>query len=1124
MKPVTSFRTIVFAVVALALLAGIVARPTAAQTPRIDLAVKRAVVRIVPERCFGTTTCLPQNNQPGSGVVIHPTGLILTAWHVLSADNDFQQENYWDDFVVEVIGEDDGLPPAPAYRARIVATRPEMDLAILRIDRDSDGRPVTDVALSALPWLPVYTGESRRLVGGDTGLPVLGFPRPRVGGRATLFTNAEFKLTSPNRADADLWVQRSLDPGYSGGPGLVWMDERWQVAGIVLSQLGNGADNRTKLRDLSIAFQDFQWLAGEETIAAHGVRLTRTAVNGQPYLQVEVDIHARGMEETPLEFHLLFFEAETGRPWQPAQVDLPRLASRQIYWSVPFQPDRPVYGHLLSFHVPLADVPLPLDSLAFRAKVARGDTNTQLWANTGWLTVSSAQEASPTTAQRIVPTATPERSPTPVPTVPVPTADGGQTIAGMEFVYVPAGAFTMGSDEGHADEGPVHSVDLDAFWIGRTEVTNEQYLQFVVAAGYTTRRFWSDEGWAWRVANDVLAPLIPDDYNQGQQPVVGLSWYEASAYAAWLAEESGLPVRLPTEAEWEKAARGETGRVYPWGDVWDPAKANYGEGDDGFSATAPVGSFPDGASPYGALDMAGNAWEWVADWYDRDYYHRSPQSNPTGPESGTQRILRGGSRGINSFNLRTTVRQDAPPTKREKDVGLRLALSAVDDVHHTAAGTPPALQTLEAAVRATLTAAAPTALPTETPTPRLPTATATSTPDADALIAAAVGATLTALAPTPTDTATPTHTPTATDTPDAAATFQAAVNATLTALAPTATNTATPTRTPTRTQTPTATRTATPRPPTSTPTPAAGAVREIDGISFVYVPAGEFTMGGSESQIDVLLELCLEVSNNCERAWFENAAPQHRVDLDGYWIGKTEVTNAQYRMFVEGGGYARESYWTAEGWAWRTDNNISAPDCWDNSDLNGGQQPVVCVSWYEAMAYSRWLSERSGQEVRLPTEAEWEKAARGTDGRLWSWGNQPPDGSRMNYCDANCEQSWKDASVDDGYQYTAPVGSYVAGASPYGALDMAGNVWEWTSTAWGGCDWPGPGSFAYPYSPDDGREDTQGNECRVLRGGAWLFNHYNAAAVRRLGNHPDYPWYYFGFRVVVARSASVPVP
>lgn len=325
MKPVTSIRTIVFVVVALALLAGIVERQAAAQTARIDLAVKRAVVRIVPERCFGETSCRAQNDQPGSGVIIHPSGLILTAWHVTSQDNDIQQSNYWDDFIIEIIGEDDGLPPEAAYRAKIVATRPEMDLAILRIDRDVAGMPM---AGKDLAWLPVYTGESWHLVGGDTGLPVLGFPRPRVGGRATLFTNADFKLTSPNRADAELWVQRPLDPGYSGGPGLVWMDERWQVAGVVLSQLGNGANNRTMLRDLSLAFRDFTWRSGEEAVEADAIRLTQTAVNGEPYLQVDAQLHALGLEETPVEFQLLFFEAASRQPWRPRQVDLPQLSSR----------------------------------------------------------------------------------------------------------------------------------------------------------------------------------------------------------------------------------------------------------------------------------------------------------------------------------------------------------------------------------------------------------------------------------------------------------------------------------------------------------------------------------------------------------------------------------------------------------------------------------------------------------------------------------------------------------------------------------------------------------------------------------------------------------------------------
>jgi formylglycine-generating enzyme required for sulfatase activity len=248
----------------------------------------------------------------------------------------------------------------------------------------------------------------------------------------------------------------------------------------------------------------------------------------------------------------------------------------------------------------------------------------------------------------------------------------------------------------------------------------------------------------------------------------------------------------------------------------------------------------------------------------------------------------------------------------------------------------------------------------------------------------------------------------------------------------------------------------------------------VTGMTFVRVPAGEFIMGSSEEEIDDALALCNEFYDDCMRGWFEDEAPQHEVYLDEYWIGQTEVTNAQWQLFMEAGGYQNPDYWTEAGWKMIDSEDRSEPYCWDDSDLNQPDQPVVCISWYEALAFSRWLAEASGLAARLPTEAEWEKAARGTDGRIFPWGDEW-DGSRLNYCDVNCPNDWKDNSVDDGYKYTAPIGSYPDGASPYGALDMAGNVWEWT----------GSQRMGYPYDAGDGREELESDGERVVRGGAW---------------------------------------
>ena len=219
---------------------------------------------------------------------------------------------------------------------------------------------------------------------------------------------------------------------------------------------------------------------------------------------------------------------------------------------------------------------------------------------------------------------------------------------GAEMVLVPAGEFWMGSEDGGADEKPRHRVTLDAFYIDKHEVTNARYGRFMGATGRSVPTYWNDSTW-----------------NSPQQPVVGVSWDDADAYCKWAGK------RLPTEAEWEKAARGTDGRKYPWGEQWDASRANSVESKLG--KTVPVGAYPAGASPYGALDMAGNAWEWVADWYDRDYYRRSPEQNPRGPETGSGRVLRGGSWLSLPILLRAANRYDFTPGSRSDLIGFRCA-------------------------------------------------------------------------------------------------------------------------------------------------------------------------------------------------------------------------------------------------------------------------------------------------------------------------------------------------------------------------------------------------------------------------------------------------------------------
>ncbi|MBX2997570.1 MAG: SUMF1/EgtB/PvdO family nonheme iron enzyme [Caldilineaceae bacterium] len=262
-------------------------------------------------------------------------------------------------------------------------------------------------------------------------------------------------------------------------------------------------------------------------------------------------------------------------------------------------------------------------------------------------------------------------------------------------------------------------------------------------------------------------------------------------------------------------------------------------------------------------------------------------------------------------------------------------------------------------------------------------------------------------------------------------------------------------------------------------------VEPTTGMAFVFVPAGEFVMGSEDGPSD--------------------EQPQRLVYLDDYWIGQTEVTNAQFQYFVDAGGYTTERYWSDEGWQRRRAEDWTGPRCLDDDDFNAPDQPVVCVSWYEADAYMRWLSETTGESYRLPTEAEWEKAARGTDGRTFPWGDDF-DGALLNFCDVNCPHDWKDSDYDDGYAYTAPVGSYPDGASPYGALDMAGNVWEWVN------DWYN--SDYYSGAPDANPQGPATGDYRVLRGGSWGYSGNGVRSAYRGDLHPDYWNGYDGFRSV----------
>ena len=523
---------------------------------------------------------------------------------------------------------------------------------------------------------------------------------------------------------------------------------------------------------------------------------------------------------------------------------------------------------------------------------------------------------------------------------------------GAVVVLVPAGEFIMGTDDGDKDERPARKVWLDGYLLDKTEVTWTQYKKFAAETNRTLPRFpWGG---------------VRDDH-----PALALKWDDAAAYAAWAGR------RLPTEAEWEKGARGTDGRKYPWGaDAWDAGgvyRANLEGNDradrrkDGFEYTAPVGSFPAGASPYGLLDMAGNVQEWCADWYDERAYAAGPARNPTGPSSGKERVLRGSSLTHKPESARCSRRDQDPPGEAEIIYGVRCAFTPPDDRGRRPASPAPAPRDAKGA-------AVPPGL----------------------------------------------------------------------------------------------------RPEGKNAQGFAQFRNLKDDSLMVLIPAGEFIMGSTDADPEGEKE----------------EKPQRRVHLDAYLLDRTETTWAQYRKFCTATGH-------------------KLPD-----DPPGGvrdDNPVERISWTDAAAYCEW----SGK--RLPTEAEWEKGARGTDGRLYPWGAGAWDaggvyrantgGERQEQGDRGGGRNWDRASPErgkDGFAQAAPVGSYPAGASPYGLLDMAGNVWEWCA------DWYDP--EAYQKTGTRNPLVTAEGKARILRGCCW----YNRIAYTRCAQRgiagPQLDWPGFGFR------------
>jgi len=579
---------------------------------------------------------------------------------------------------------------------------------------------------------------------------------------------------------------------------------------------------------------------------------------------------------------------------------------------------------------------------------------------------------------------------------------------GAEMVWVPGGIFTMGSDANMEDksEWPAHQVTLSGYWIYQNDITVAQYRAFCTA---TARKLpaYPDNDYSWKGKTGWDDPALQ------QHPIVNVSYEDAKAYADWAG------VALPTEAQWEYAARGPQGNNYPWGGdtITEPENgwngtmcAHYKNSSFVGKSTWPVGSFHAGASWCGAYDMAGNVWQLCSDWYG--VYSASTVIDPTGPTSGRYRVMRGGSWDydwVNGYGYRSSFRGKSV---RDDYASRIIGFRCVSDTLPTITTLLPSSAIVGTVITITgrkldkVTAVTFNGIAAKTIIDNTATALKVTIPE---------GATSGKLVVT-------TAGGTVKNSYDFIVPFGIKTNA-------------------------------------------------KDNAEMVWIPGATFTMGTS---IDP----------------GPGSIPPYtqRVTLSGYWIYKYDVTVAQYRAFCI--ATKRRLVEPFKSDIYRR-KEISG---WD--DPASQQHPIVLVSWDDAKAYADWAG------VTLPTEAQWEYAARGPQGNNYPWGGTATKDDNKNGWDETKLARY--ASPGEVGKYTWPVGSFPAGISWCGAQDMAGNVMQWCGDLYGD----------YSSTPVINPTGPANGFFRVVRGSSWFNNYpdYYYRSTHRIYVGPDNFNDSFGFR------------
>ncbi len=653
---------------------------------------------------------------------------------------------------------------------------------------------------------------------------------------------------------------------------------------------------------------------------------------------------------------------------------------------------------------------------------------------------------------------------------------------GMKMELIQPGSFLMGSSlaeirrlentwiaerELFDGERPAHSVRITKpFFLGKYEVTSGQFRRFVEETGYVTVA--EKQGWGWVydkekkhwVKKQGACWNNPGGDLWDDQPVTLVCHRDAEAFCKWLSTKDHREYYLPTEAQWEYAARGgKEGKRYPWGDAYpDGRKMNVADRrsllpwadrtvDDGYGGPAPVGSYE--PNDFWLYDMTGNVWEFCSDNYASDYYRTTSSDNgvddPQGPRRGKTRVVRGGNWAFGSGIARNAFRFGIDDNLCTDINGFRVAALA------TQSDAPPDSGSTMRSSRAT-----------GSESPELAVAKIKN------LVAKGRRKEARRLADRFLNEL-------AKDRSDGESTH--VVSEILEALIDVKKD------------------------------ESIQSFSNSLGMKMIRIPEGSFVMGSAESDIAWAMTTLAQG----QPLSLENEYPFHKVRLSRpFYLSETEITVGQFRTFVEQTGYITDAEHDGGGQVFDEGDNrfrTKAGSSWKNPGWKiTDSQPVTVVSYYDAVAFCDWLTAKEKLPYKLPTEAQWEYSARG--GHVMAqfpWGDALPDGRKANYADRNTKFEWRDRFADDGYEFVAPVGSYEA--NDFGLYDMAGNVLEWVRDYYG--------EDYYRMSPEVDPEGPGHGENRVTKGGEWTFGPVNLRCAFRGWSRPDMAFYNTGFRVAI---------